>query len=138
MISERCLLGLSDDELSRWRDNDLNPARMALIRVHAATCAACRERLAALEAIGVGLRRLDPRQSTSSGCWQVWVMSGRLLHQQGFQQGYRSARATVRGGWRQVRQGWRRCWSSRCWPPTSSRRTARYGQLVTPDLAIRC
>lgn len=60
MISERCSLGLSDDELSRWHDDDLNPARMALIRTHTATCAVCQERLASLEAIGAGLRGLEP------------------------------------------------------------------------------
>ena len=60
MISARCSLGLSDEELSRWCDDDLNPARMALIREHIATCAACRERVAAFEAIGVGLRGLEP------------------------------------------------------------------------------
>jgi hypothetical protein len=60
MISARCSLGLSDEELSRWCDDDLNPTRMALIREHIATCAACRERLDAFEAIGVGLRGLEP------------------------------------------------------------------------------
>lgn len=60
MISELCALGLSDDELSRWHDDDLAPARMALIRTHTATCAACRERLAAFEKIGAGLRNLQP------------------------------------------------------------------------------
>lgn len=60
MISERCSLGLSDDELSRWHDDDLNPARMALIRAHIGSCAACQERLASLEAIGAGLRGLEP------------------------------------------------------------------------------
>ena len=60
MISERCPLGLSDDELSRWHDDDLNPARMALIRAHVGACDACRERLAAFEAVGVGLRSLEP------------------------------------------------------------------------------
>jgi hypothetical protein len=60
MISAQCSLGLSDDELSRWHDDDLSPARMALIRTHAATCATCQERLAALAAIGVGLRGLEP------------------------------------------------------------------------------
>jgi hypothetical protein len=60
MISAQCSLGLSDDELSRWRDDDLNPARMALIREHTVACAACRERLAAFGAISVGLRGLEP------------------------------------------------------------------------------
>ncbi len=60
MISERCLLGLSDDELSRWYDDDLAPARMALIRTHIAACAACRERLVAFAEIGMGLRGLEP------------------------------------------------------------------------------
>lgn len=60
MISARCSLDLSDDELSRWRDDDLNPARMALIRSHRDACSACRERLAAFEEIGVGLRGMKP------------------------------------------------------------------------------
>src|SRR5689334_19264888 len=60
MISAQCSLGLSDDELSRWRDDDLNPARMALIRMHIGICVACRERLAAFDEIGVGLRGLEP------------------------------------------------------------------------------
>lgn len=60
MISAQCSLGLSDDELSRWRDDDLNPARMELLRAHIGACAACRERLAAFEEIGVGLRGLEP------------------------------------------------------------------------------
>lgn len=60
MISDLCTLGLTDDELSRWHDDDLAPARMAQIRTHQATCAVCRERLAALEAIGNGLRSLQP------------------------------------------------------------------------------
>jgi len=60
MISERCSLGLSDEELSRWRDDDLSPARMALIRAHIDACATCRERVAAFEKIGAGLRGLEP------------------------------------------------------------------------------
>ena len=60
MISGLCSLGLTDDDLSRWHDDDLSLARMALIRTHIATCAACRERLAAFETIGVGLRALQP------------------------------------------------------------------------------
>ncbi len=60
MISEICSLGLSDDELSRWHDDDLSPARVALIRAHLGSCSACRERLASFEAIGVGLRSLQP------------------------------------------------------------------------------
>jgi hypothetical protein len=60
MISAQCSLDLSDDELARWHDDDLNPARIALIRTHIGACAACRERLAALNAIGAGLRGLEP------------------------------------------------------------------------------
>lgn len=60
MISQVCTLNISDDELSRWHDDDLAPARMALIRTHVATCPACRERLAAFEEIGARLRALKP------------------------------------------------------------------------------
>lgn len=60
MISERCPLNLSDDELSRWYDDDLPTARMEAIRVHSASCPACRERLAAFAEIGAGLRDLTP------------------------------------------------------------------------------
>jgi anti-sigma factor RsiW len=60
MISERCPLGLSDEELSRWYDDDLPTARMEAIRVHSASCPACRERLAAFAEIGAGLRDLTP------------------------------------------------------------------------------
>lgn len=60
MISDICPLGLTDEELSRWHDDDLSPARTAQIRTHAATCTHCRERLAAYEDIGVGLRALQP------------------------------------------------------------------------------
>lgn len=60
MISEICSLGLSDDELSRWHDDDLPAARMEVIRAHSATCPACHERLAAFTEIGAGLRDLTP------------------------------------------------------------------------------
>ena len=60
MISERCPLDLSDDELSRWCDDDLPTARMEAIRVHSVSCPACRERLAAFAEIGAGLRDLEP------------------------------------------------------------------------------
>ena len=60
MISAICPLGLSDDELSRWYDDDLPAARMEMIRAHRATCSACRERLAAFAEIGAGLRNLTP------------------------------------------------------------------------------
>jgi len=60
MISAQCSLGLSDDELARWRDEDLSPARMAQLRAHIATCAGCQRRVAAYEEIGSGLRSLTP------------------------------------------------------------------------------
>lgn len=60
MISAICALGLSDDELSRWYDDDLPSARMEAIRAHSITCPACRERLAAFAEIGAGLRDLTP------------------------------------------------------------------------------
>ena len=60
MISERCPLNLSDDELSRWHDDDLPIARMEAIRAHSASCPACRERLTAFAEIGAGLRGLEP------------------------------------------------------------------------------
>jgi len=60
MISEICSLGLSDEELSRWYDDDLPAARIVVIHAHSATCPACRKRLAAFAEIGAGLRDLTP------------------------------------------------------------------------------
>lgn len=60
MITNTCSLGLTHDELSRWHDDDLSPARMALIRTHIGTCATCQQRLDDFEEIGIGLRSLTP------------------------------------------------------------------------------
>ncbi len=72
MISELCSLGLTDDDLSRWHDDDLSPVRMVQIRTHIAICAACRERLAAFETIGAGLRALQPPPSPLARLWRGW------------------------------------------------------------------
>ncbi len=138
MISERCSLGLSDDELSRWHDDDLNPARMALIRTHAASCAACQERLSTLEAIGAGLRGLEPppldiarlladlRDTTSSAV----APSTSTPVRRPTSAPRRSRRIVT------VRRRWRRRWSSPCWRATSSRPTALCGHPVSPTPAM--
>lgn len=66
MIEQRtsdCALGLSIETLSAWRDGDLGAAETRRIREHAATCAACRQRLAGFELVARALgrqRELEP------------------------------------------------------------------------------
>jgi hypothetical protein len=54
--AEACALGLTEEQLSGWRDGLLPPSEMARIAGHAATCQACQQRLDDLERIGSALR----------------------------------------------------------------------------------
>jgi hypothetical protein len=51
-----CALGISDETLSTLRDELLSADEAGRLRSHAATCAACRERLEGFERVGVALR----------------------------------------------------------------------------------
>ena len=103
MISELCSLGLTDDDLSRWHDDDLSPVRMVQIRTHIAICAACRERLAAFETISVGLRALQPPpldvERLMAGLRESSPRSRSRHHTQGR---YTYANDTPRRSWRKV------------------------------------
>jgi photosystem II stability/assembly factor-like uncharacterized protein len=53
----RCTLSISDETLSALRDELLSEDEAERLQAHAATCAACRERIESFERIGAALRR---------------------------------------------------------------------------------
>jgi hypothetical protein len=55
-IAERCALGLTEEQLSAWRDGLLPSGELARIEAHAATCRPCQARLADFERMGWTLR----------------------------------------------------------------------------------
>ena len=76
---------------------------MALIRTHIVTCAACRERLAAFETIGVGLRALQPppldMERLMAGLHESSPGSTFAPSQPGTLMRMPAIRRAVRGGW---------------------------------------
>jgi hypothetical protein len=52
-----CALGIRDETLSAWQDDLLPANERDALRTHIATCADCRRRLSAYEAVALALRR---------------------------------------------------------------------------------
>jgi len=92
-----CALGLSTETLSAWRDDGLPPDEARRVREHAATCAACQERLAAFDLVARALsrqRELEPGDRIWSGVRARMANARRA--------GWRASLGGLAGAWRAI------------------------------------